>query len=206
MHIASDDLFLYTCNGGKPEEGQVSKFTLEGELIGSYAFKLDMRSIMYNTLDKKLYVSTYDKNIYKINDLELGNYNKVQHFEDRDGQCTPAFSSDGKSICFLENDSLFIYNLKNGILKEVVTGFGSAPDALSGSNSVAMDSKNIYTWNYDEQTVLAYDLKGNYIKSFILNQGNYSFSLSAANGLIWVSEDGDYDTGTWYGYDLSGKD
>jgi hypothetical protein len=203
MHIASDGQFLYTCNGGKSEEGQVSKFSLEGELIGSYVIELDMRSIMYNPVDKKLYVSTFDRDLYKINDLMMGVYMKVQHFGDRDGQCCPAISADGKSICFLEGDSLFKYDLKLGKLKEVLTGFSNPTDALAESTSLAMDSKHIYTWNYDEQIILAFDMKGNYIKSFNVNQGDYLFSLSAADGLIWVSKDGDYDIGTWYGYDLS---
>jgi hypothetical protein len=203
MHIASDGQFLYTCNGGKSAEGQVSKYSLEGELIGSYVLELDMRSIMYNPADKKLYVSTYDRDLYKINDLVMGVYMKVQHFGDRDGQCCPTISADGKSICFLEGDSLFRYDLKLGKLKEVLTGFSKPTDALTDGTSLAMDSKYIYTWNYDEQIILAFDMKGNYIKSFTVNQGDYSFSLSAANGMIWVSKDGDYDIGTWYGYNLT---
>jgi DNA-binding beta-propeller fold protein YncE len=205
MHIASDGQFLYTCNGGKSAEGQVSKFSLEGELIGSYVIELDMRSIMFNPADKKLYVSTYDRDIYKINDLVMGVYMKVQHFGDRDGQCCPAISPDGKSIYYLEGDSLFNYDLKIGKLKDVLTGFSNAPDALTECTSMAMDSKHIYTWNYLDQIILAYDRKGNFIKSFNVNQGDYLFSLSEANGLIWVSKDGDYDIGTWYGYDLSNK-
>jgi DNA-binding beta-propeller fold protein YncE len=205
MHVASDGKYLYTSNGGKSEEGQVSKFTLDGKLIGSYPVQLDMRSIMYNPSDKKLYISSYDQGVYRIENLENGEYSLVQRFEGRSGQCTPAITPDGKSICYLENDSLFIYNLKKGKLQVIVLGFSDAPDALLESTSVAIDSNYIYIWNYEEQIVLAYDMKGTFIKSFTLNDGAYSFSLSAANGLIWVSTDGDYDTGTWYGYDLSSK-
>jgi 6-phosphogluconolactonase (cycloisomerase 2 family) len=203
MHIASDGQFLYTCNGGRPDDGQVSKFTPDGELVGSYPIELDMRSIFYNSSDHKLYVSTFDKDIYKITDLVMGVYSLALHIEDRDGQCTPAISPDGKLLYFLENDDVFIYKMKDGSFKKKISGFSTAEGALSEATTMAVDSKHIYTWNYDEQKVLAFDLKGKFIKSFKLNQGDYSFSLSAANGLIWVSKDGNYETGTWYGYNLA---
>ncbi|NVO20044.1 MAG: hypothetical protein HXX13_10110 [Bacteroidetes bacterium] len=202
MHIASDGKFLYTCNGGKPEEGQISKYTLEGELVGSYKIELDMRSILFNPSDKKLYVSTYDKDVYKISDLVMGVYKQVLHIEDRDGQSTPAFSADGKHICYLENDTLFMYNLKTGDLDSRIAGFTNADVAPYDCIAVAIYNNHIFTWNSEEFTVLAFDMDGNFIDSFELEHGSYAFSLSVANGLIWVSEDGNYDIGTWYGYDL----
>jgi hypothetical protein len=50
--------------------------------------------------------------------------------------------------------------------------------------------------------IFVYDLKGKKIKTVEISNGNYGFSLSFANGLIFVADDGDYATGTWYGYDL----
>ncbi|MDO9256173.1 MAG: hypothetical protein Q7U54_11715 [Bacteroidales bacterium] len=47
-----------------------------------------------------------------------------------------------------------------------------------------------------------YDLKGRFQKSVKLSHGDYGFSLSFANGLLWVSEDGDYEEGMWYGYEV----
>jgi len=202
MHIASDGQYLYTCNGGLSEKGQITKFTLSGEKVASYKIELDMRSLMYNASEKKLYVSTYDKELYKVNDLMMGSFVKVMEFQDRDGQCTPAFDPKGKSIYFYENGTVYIYTVKNGELKKTLFGLNSVPDASLEGTSIAVDNKYIYLWNYEEQIILAFDLKGEYRKSFKVNQGDYSFSLSSANNLIWVSTDGNYETGTWYGYKL----
>ena len=53
--------------------------------------------------------------------------------------------------------------------------------------------------------IFAYDSKGNKVKTFEISDGSYGFSLSCANGLVFVSDDGNYETGTWYGYDLWAK-
>lgn len=198
MHIASDGQYLYTCNGGVADEGMISKYTLTGEKIASYKVSLDMRSIMYNPADKKLYVSTYDKNIYKVNDLMMGKIIKVLTVEERDGQSTPAIDPKGRYICYFEGGSVFMYDLKTGKLKKTINGLDASTDNLA----LAMDEKYFYTWDFENKTIQAFDKKGKYKKSFKVNQGDYSFSLSFANGFAWVSTDGNYDTGTWYAYKL----
>jgi len=200
MHLASDGQYLYTCNGGKPELGQISKFKPDGTKIGSYKIELDMRSIMYNPSDKKLYVITYGQKLYKINDLLAGDFTEVTDFPDRNEQCAAALSTNGKLIYFMEFGELYIYALKTGKLKTTLSGLNSSDEASIGGTAVAVDKNNIFSWNAGEQTIYIYDLKGKFQKSVKLSHGDYGFSLSFANGLLWVSEDGDYDEGTWYGY------
>ena len=200
MHITSDGKYLYTCNGGKSELGQISKFTLDGVKIASYKTDLDMRSIMFNASDKNLYVNTYDHKLYKITDLENGIYAEVFDFSERSEQSVPAFSNNGKLIYFLEYGQVFIYSLKSKELKDTLSGLNSTDNAADGGTAIAVDKKNIYCWDAGQQTVYIYDLKGKFRKSLKLKHGNYGFSLSYANGLLWVSEDGNYEEGTWYGY------
>ncbi len=200
MHITSDGQYLYTCNGGKSESGQISKFTLDGTKIGSYMIELDMRSVMYNQADKKLYVNTYGQKLYKINDLVQGVYSEVYDFSERDEQSAPALSPDGKLIYFMEYGEVYIYTMKNRKLKTTLSGLNTADNAAEGGTAIAVDRKYIYSWNAGQQTVYIYDMKGKYKKSVKLKQGDYGFSLSHANGLLWVSTDGDYEEGTWYGY------
>lgn len=202
MHLTSDGRFLYTCNGGKSELGQVSKFKPDGTKIGSYKIELDMRSIMYNPSDKKLYVNTYSQKLYRIHNLAEGNFTEVADFSDRNEQCSAALSANGKLIYFMEFGELYVYTLKNGKLKTTLTGLKTADEANLGGTAVAVDKKNIFTWNAGEQTVYIYDLKGKFQNSVKLSNGNYGFSLSFANGLLWVSEDGDYGEGAWYGYEV----
>ena len=200
MHITSDGQFLYTCNGGKSEFGQISKFTMDGNKTDSYKLELDMRSIMFNASDKKLYVHTYEQKLYKIDDLEKGIYSEVFDFSERSEQSVPAFSDNGKLIYFMEYGQVFIYSLKNKKLKDTLSGLNSTDNAADGGTAIAVDKKNIYCWDAGQQTVYIYDLKGKFRKSLVLKHGNYGFSLSFANGLLWVSDDGNYEEGTWYGY------
>jgi DNA-binding beta-propeller fold protein YncE len=202
MHLTSDGQFLYTCNGGKAELGQINKYNLDGTRIGNYKIELDMRSIMYNPSDKKLYVNTYGQKLYKINDLLAGDFTEAADFPDRNEQCTTALSVNGKLIYFMEFGELYIYTLKTGKLKTTLSGFNTSDEASIGGTAVAVDKKKIFSWNAGEQTVYIYDLKGRFQKSVKLSHGDYGFSLSFANELLWVSEDGDYDEGTWYGYEV----
>jgi Tol biopolymer transport system component len=132
----------------------------------------------------------------------MGNYSEAWSFSDRNEQSAPAFSPDGKKLYFYQDGNLYIYDFRKRELKETI--YNLEPEAgisLLGT-TVAADEKNIYTWSHEEQIVAVYDLKGKYRKSYKLNQGDYSFSLSYANGMLWVSTDGNYETGTWYGYKL----
>lgn len=159
-----------------------------------------MRSVMYNPADKKLYVNTYGRKLYKINDLVQGIYNEVFDFSERSEQSAPAINPNGKLIYFMEYGEVYVYNLKNKKLKTTLSGLNTADNAAEGGTAIAVDKKYIYSWNAGQQTVYIYDLKGKYQKSVKLNQGDYGFSLSHANGLLWVSTDGNYEEGTWYGY------
>lgn len=202
MHIASDGKFLYTCNGGKADYGQISKLDLDGNKIGSYKFDLDMRSIMYNSADKKLYINTYGQELYKVDDIMMGTYSKIFDFKELSEQAAPAMSPNGKLIYFNEYGNISIYNMKDRSVKNKLYGLKSRDNAITGGTAIAVDKKQIYTWDSDTKTLYVYDLKGNFKKSYILNQGSYGFSLSFVNGMIWVSDDGNYEIGTWYGYKL----
>jgi 6-phosphogluconolactonase (cycloisomerase 2 family) len=200
MHITSDGQFLYTCNGGKSEFGQISRYTIDGNKTGSYTLELDMRSIMFNASDKKLYVHTYEQKLYKIDDLEKGIYSEVFDFSERNEQSVPAFSHNGKLIYFMEYGHVFVYSMKDKQLKSTLSGLKSADNAAEGGTAIAVDKKNIFCWDAGEQTIYIYNLKGKFKKSVKLKKGSYGFSLSFANGLLWVSDDGNYEEGTWYGY------
>jgi 6-phosphogluconolactonase (cycloisomerase 2 family) len=200
MHIASDGQYLFTCNGGKSELGQITKFSFDGTKIESYKIDLDMRSLMYNSADKKLYVNTYGQKLYRIDNLQQSIYSEVFDFYDRSEQSAPAISENGKYIYFMEYGKVYIYSIKDRKLKKTLSGFESTDNAAGGGTTIAVDKNRIFVWNAGEQTIHIYSLKGKFQKSEKLSEGNYCFSLSLANGLLWVSEDGNYEDGTWFGY------
>jgi DNA-binding beta-propeller fold protein YncE len=202
VHVASDGQYLYTVNGGKAYLGQISKFTLDGKYLTSYDINLDMRSLMYNNKDKKFYVCTFEKDIFRVTDMEKGTYELVLGQIYDNEQANLAMSPDGKYIYYFNDGIVKIFKFPSGKLSKTIKGLDKGSEFTTGNSSVAVDDKHIYTWNSDYKLIFVYDLKGKKIKSAQISKGEYGFSLSCANGLIFVSTDGDYKVGKWYGYDL----
>lgn len=202
FHIASDGKNYYTVNGGRAALGQIKKYSLSGELLETYSMNLDMRAIMYNSANKKFYVCCTDKNIYMIVNMALGDYKPVLRNFYKNQHAGLALSPDGKTLYYFEDGNLSIYKFPSGKLVKTVKGLSCGPSFSQGSVTVAADSKYIYTWNSETQTVYVYDPDGKKIKEVVLSLGTFGGSLSCANGFIFVSEDGDYNKGAWYGYDI----
>lgn len=205
VHITSDGEYYYTCNGGRSEKGQIQKFSFNGRLLDTYDVTLDMRSIMYNQKDKTFYVCTYEKDIYKMVNLERGRYEKVISEMYDNEQANLAMSADGKYVYCMTDGTLKIYKFPSGKLSKTIKGLDCGKEFTTGSGAIACDGKYFYTFNGDYKMIYAYTLKGKKVKSFEVEEGTYGFSLSCANGLVFVSDDGNYDVGKWYGYDLWGK-
>lgn len=202
FHIASDGKNYYTVNGGKASLGLIKKYNLTGELVETYSFNLDMRSIMYNSATKKFYVCCNNRSIYMITNMEKREVKEVLKKFYPNENAGLAMSPDGKLLYYLEDGTLSIYKFPGGKLVKTLKGFSCGNNFAQGGVTVAVDSKYIYTWNSEIQTVYVYDLDGNKIKEVVLSKGSFGSSLSCANGFIFVSDDGNYDKGNWYGYDI----
>jgi len=183
MGITSDGVYYYTINGGNKDDGVIKKYDFNGTFIASYPIPLDMRSIMY-----------HPKN------LEEGAFEVLFKELYENPQSSPALSGNGKSLYVLDKGELSIYKFATGELVKTVKGFFCGPDLISGATAVAADKKNIYTWNRNIMLVYKYDTKANLISKYHVGQGDYGFSLSYANGMIFISKDGNSRGGAWYGY------
>jgi hypothetical protein len=206
MHIATDGYYYYTCNGGNYTLGRINKFTMAGDSVGSFPIALDMRGLMYNKADGSLYVSGFEAggiaSIYKITSLENGTFvNKIPNAYDY-YQSTTAISDDGE----------FYYAFYNGVLKQYKLSDGSLVNTFeniesgntSGSNgAVAVDDKYFYTWDPASKIIHVYNLDdGSFEKNLKISSGSYGYSLSYADGYLFVSDDANYRTGRWYGYNI----
>jgi len=200
MGIASDGEFFYTCNGGKTFEGKISKYSKNGNFMKSYKIDLDMRSIMYNPKDGNLYVNCYDKNIYKITDLENGSFQLMYSKLINDDQASLALDPKGKYLYYLDNGTLKIYDFAKGTLADTYYNISCGPELGSGAHSVAVSKKYIITFNSEKKVFYFHDKKGKFKEAVKFEDGDYGFSLSYANGYIFVAIDGDYSMGKWYGY------
>ena len=215
----SDKKFYYSCIGGVGAKdgvpnGKINKFSPDGEFVKSYSFKnFDMRSIMYNRKDKHLYIATKDMKIYKILDLENGTTQLVLEAKYKNPQSAIALDPDGKTFYAMDNGTLTIHKFKNGLVTKTLSGLSCGADNKEnedvpigrfGSTAVAVDKDYIYTWDSHSgaRKVYAYDKNGQFVKVFKITTGNYGFSLSYANGYIFVAIDGAGGPGVWNAYKL----
>jgi DNA-binding beta-propeller fold protein YncE len=201
MGIAFDGEFYYTCNGGKTNEGKISKYSTNGNFMQSYPLELDMRAIMFNSDDGHLYVNCYDGNIYKIASLEDGIYKLVYSELFDNEQASLAMGPKGRYLYFLDEGTLKVYDMKKEEFSDTFYEISCGPDIASGSCAVAVTKKHIITFNAEKKIFYLYDKKGKFRESKKYSQGDYGFSLSYANGHIFVAEDGNYGMGQWYGYE-----
>lgn len=200
MGITSDGNYYYTCNGGKIYEGKISKYSLNGNLIESYRIDLDMRNIMYNASDKHFYINCYDQNVYRITDLESGAFQLVFSNLYKNPQASLGMDVKGRYFYYLDDGTLSLYNVSDGKLKNRIYGLECGDELASGSHSVAVTKKNIITTDAEKQLLYIYDHKGTLKETIPFSNGDYAYSLSYANGYIFLATDGNYSNGMWYGY------
>lgn len=202
VHICFDGKNYYTINGGRANMGMIKKYDLDFKPVTTYDIELDMRSIMYEPKTGSFYVCTYDRSIFKITDMAGGKYELFRDTLYTDPQASLALSPDGKLLYSLYKGKIDIYKFPSLTFVRTLTGIDAGKTPTQGSCVLAVDKKFIYTWNTEYQLIFVYNLKGKKIKSVEISDGNYGFSLSAANGKIFVSKDGNYDIGNWYGYEI----
>ncbi|MBN1131834.1 MAG: hypothetical protein JXA39_02085, partial [Bacteroidales bacterium] len=94
------------------------------------------------------------------------------------------------------------YNFSNGNLLETITGLSCGSGSSGDNVAVAVDPYYIYTWDASTRTVYVYNHSGTLQRTMTLDYGNYGFSLSCFEGFLFVAVDGNYSTGTWYGYNI----
>ena len=204
MHIASDGEFYFTINGGGVSSGQVNKFDLNGVLLQTYPIQIDGRGLSYNKSDGYLYVSTFGGDIVRITDLAAATFTMVFPGAMQNGQASFAISEDGMAFYDFFQGTLRVHDFTTGSVINTLTGFAYGSGNFGGEAAVAVDSSHFYTWDATSKTVYMYDQFGTLIQPMVLDSGDNGQSLSFVNNMLFVSRDGNYGVGTWYGYDLSG--
>jgi uncharacterized repeat protein (TIGR03803 family) len=203
MHIASDGDYYFTINGGSAGSGQVQQFDLAGNLLQTYPIPVDGRGLSYNSADGKLYASAFGGDIVRIDNLAAGTFTVLYPGIMQNGQASFACSPDGTLFYDFYAGTLYVRSFATGAITDTLTGLLCGAGNYGGEAAVAVDSGFVYTWNAATKTVYRYDFNGVLLQTFVLQDGDNGHSLSMANGLLFVSKDGNYNIGTWYGYDLA---
>lgn len=204
IHLCSDGKFLYTCNGGVTEKGKIFKYDKKGNFIEEYKITLDMRGIMYNRSDDHFYVNCYNRNIYRVDYLDTidSKFTLVHEGLYGNEQAGLALDKRGEKLFFLDNGTLFVFDFKTGEELETYSDIRCGSSDFTGGAVVAWGKNMIYTWDSEKQEVYVYDKKMRLKRTVKVKNGNYAFSLSFGKKLVYISVDGNYKTGTWYGYKI----
>lgn len=202
VHMTSDGMYIYTVNGGEGSVGRIKRYTWGGVFLDSVNIKLDMRSIMFNSKDGLLYISTFGGSLYQLTNYTTGASKLLRDSLFEYNQSSPAMSADGNFVYAFNKGTLKKYDLATGAVVQTLTGLlaGGAPS--TGDGAVAVDAEYIYTINIATHTVYVYTMTGSPVRSMTLPDGDWGFSLSYTMGYLFLARDGNYSIGTWYGYNI----
>lgn len=194
-----------TLNGGNEDWSRVNRYDKDGEFVESYAPGIDGRTLFYDAGSGTLYAKAYDTDLYTI-DLDEEDYDSEEVGMFEEDQTSVGFTPDGRRAFELVDGTVHVYDIAEG--EEVASFELERHGGEDGyGRAIAACDKYLYVWA-DENGILVYDHKGNFVTEFELPREGFWASLSFCNGMLWIADDADagdeLGTGTWYGYKLKG--
>ena len=208
MGIAWDGEYYYTLNGGNTEYSNLNKYDDSGELDTGYDISTDGRAILYSPEEEQLYVKSLGMSLDQVDlDLEEADTDLEDIFNG--DQSSVAMSPDGSTLYELNDGAVKVFNMDGDEEKTFTLSSYSTNDERGYAYAIAASEKFLYVWAPNSETdILVYGTDGKYVTKFELPRAGFGFSLSWANGMLWVAEDADGGSdgadGTWYGYALKG--
>lgn len=196
----------YTVNGGNEGYGMVNVYDARGELLESLELELDGRAIFYNPDEEMLYVKNYGYDVYAV-DPDDGEWDVDLPDGLGEENSSVAWSPDGEVIYELGAEgAVTVYESFLGLEQESFE-LTRWSDEHGYSRALAASDKYLFTWD-EGGVVYVHGLDGSYVTRFELPRDGFGFSLSWANGMLWIAEDADGAEegaeGYWYGYRLKG--
>lgn len=209
MGITWDGNRYFTINGGNSDYCTLNEYDKKGNLVAGHDVELDGRSIFWHPDDEELYVKAFGTSLYLV---DLEDEYADESYEDIAGEDNSSigFSPDGERVYELVKGTVTVREFDSGEELEAFELGGVTDREEAGyDKSIAVSDKYIFAWE-DEDEIRVYGLDGTYLTRFELPQPGFGFSLSWANGLLWVAKDADGKDeaadGYWYGYHLKGLD
>jgi hypothetical protein len=210
MGIAWDGDYYYTVNGGNTDYSSINQYDETGSYEDSYDLGTDGRAILYSTAKEQLYLKPYGTSLDEV-DLDFPEETSIDLENVFTGeQSSVAMSPDGTRLYELSGGRVSVYDADDGSEE---TSFQlssySTEDGKGYSFAIAASDKFLFVWAPNsDQDVLVYGLDGKYVTKFTLPRSGFGFSLSWANGMLWIADDADGGSegadGTWYGFTLEG--
>jgi hypothetical protein len=209
MGITWDGRHYFTINGGNSDYSNINEYDRKGKLVASYDVELDGRSIFWHPDEEEMYVKVFGNSLYTV---DLSDEEADESVEEvfAESNSSVGFSPDGEKTYELSGGTVTVRDFDAGDEMESFDLNGVSDEESQGyDKSIAVSGRYIFAWD-DDDGIRVYDRGGNYVTKFDLPRSGFGFSLSWANGLLWVAQDADGRDegadGTWYGYELKGLD
>lgn len=208
MGITWDGEYYYTVNGGNTDYSNLNRYDESGELDSEYDIVSDGRAILYSPSEEQLFVKSYGRS---LEDVDLDFEETSTAIEDifSGEQSSVAISPDGERFYELYEGTVSVFDANGDEEASFTLSSYNTTEELGYACAIAASDKFLFVWAPESDTdILVYGLDGRYVSKFALPRSGYGFSLSWANGMLWIAEDADGDTegadGIWYGYELEG--
>lgn len=208
MGITWDGEYYYTINGGNTKNSNLNRYDESGDLDSEYDLGIDGRAILYSPSEEQLYVKPFGVSLDDV-DLDLEETSTALDDIFEADQSSVAMAPDGGQLYELYDGTVTVFNTDGDEETSFELSSYSEKEEFGYVNAIAASDKFLFVWAPDSDAdILVYDLDGKYVTKFTLPRSGYGFSLSWANGMLWIAEDADGGEagadGTWYGYKLKG--
>lgn len=244
--ITHGDGRYYTINGGNDGWSVLNVYDERGELVETFDVGIDGRAIFYHPEEDLLYVKGHGTELYSVDPEDGDAYLDIEDvfeeensspgfspdgeyiYEPVDGEVRKIESTLGTELyrfalpffpevhgfryALAASDGyLFAWEVPASDEEESEEWLDELFEALE-----ELDDTEEQPMPGDRPTVYVYSLDGEYLTKFALPRLGFGFSLSWANGMLWVAEDADgierdeegmvvggrAADGYWYGYRL----
>jgi hypothetical protein len=208
MGITWDGEYYYTISGGNTEYSNLNKYDESGELDSEYDIGADGRAILYSPSEEQLYVKSFGMSLDEV-DLDLEETGTGLEDIFSGDQSSVAMSPDGEKLYELYEGTVKVFNTDGDEETSFELSSYNTTEELGYSYAIAASEKFLFVWAPEsDKEILVYGVDGKYVTKFDLPRSGYGFSLSWANGMLWIADDADGGEdgadGTWYGYQLKG--
>jgi hypothetical protein len=208
MGITWDGEYYYTVSGGNTDYSNLNRYDESGELHSEYDISADGRAILYSPAEEQLFVKSHGLSLEDV-DLDLEETSTALDDIFTGEQSSVAISPDGEMLYELYEGTVNVFNADGDEEGSFELSSYNTTEELGYAFAIAASDKFLFGWAPESDTdILVYGLDGKYVTRFSLPRSGYGFSLSWANGLLWIADDADGSTdgadGTWYGYALKG--
>ncbi len=207
MNMTFDGSSYWSSSGGGPSGFRLAQFDINGNLLGTFAPGLDFRSVFtVNGMGGTVFARAFnDSTIYRMDSPGVFVSHVTLTGGTLDAQSQVEFSAGGNEFIAHQGGTINRWDASGNFLGTVtLNGFGTMFDENVYPANRGVVSAGGYYLTFSDSHLSAWDAGGNRVGTTeLLGSGtsfDSEFSLSWANGKIWIIDEAD---GIWRGYQIA---